>query len=109
MEKMINQMVEIIKNGTMMGGAHSDQDKDGAVLYYHSRGEFYIGNAENGGPAATDECITEAELKKRLEAHCQSLSAEELEEDRKVVQTMYDTITEVTEEEEDEFSRWFKE
>lgn len=92
MQQFINQMVDIIKSGVVMGGAHTPEDRDGAVLYYYENGEFYTGNAVNGGPHPTDEVITEADLRLRLEAHANSMSEAELAKDKAEVAAMHGTI-----------------
>lgn len=114
MEQFINQMVEVIKSGVIMGGAYSLEDKDTALLYYYENGQFYLGNAVNGGPGVMDEVLTEAELRLRLEAHSNAISVEELERDKKEVAAMYKRILDeraidVTAEIEDTNSVWFQE
>jgi hypothetical protein len=84
MERMINQMVEVLYSGQVIGGAHADQSKEEAVLYYCRDGEFYVGNAINGGPSTMDERISEGELRRRLEGHLNSISEEEAEQDMKM-------------------------
>lgn len=83
---MINQMVELMYAGRVIGGAHADQPKDEAVLYYCKDGEFFVGNASNGGPSAVDERISEGELRRRLEAHLNSISEEDADKDKQMIE-----------------------
>lgn len=110
MKQFVNQMVDVIKSGVVLGGAHTPEDRDGAVLYYYSNEQFRAGNAVNGGPASTDEVITEAELRLRLEAHAHSMGEEELAQDKIEVAKMHANIAtreiDVTKEIEDSNSQW---
>lgn len=90
MNKTVEQMMELIKSGVVLGGAHSDQDKEAALLYYYKEGQYYLGNASNGGPATIDEALTKENLRLRLLAHFNSISEEECARDAKQIQALYE-------------------
>lgn len=91
MQETINQLVSVIRNGAIMGGAYSEADKATAILYYYKDGDFYMGNAANGGPSPMDETLPESELRRRFEAHFNTMSDDEFKEDAARILMIYNS------------------